>query len=486
MTGTSANPILNQAVTFIQNAIPGFEAGTYRLSVSQTLTDAPTTADPNPPAINTQPIALTYDFAVTGDRFAFAQPDSSVFAVFPPDNGSGGWDNVFPHAVFPLATLPWTRSPAQDEVEPDAKGDVPTWLWVMLLDDGDAAATGIALDPVPGTIGDLFHASVNPASTLAADSASYFEGGDASDLEPGQAFDTPIQYVDVPLALFQQLAPNIDDLRLMAHVRQVSFLDKPTIAAVTDVGQPAGSFSIVFGNRLPADGANTHCYLVSLEGLSAFLPATDGTLPPANGVASLRLAVLRAWRFRSVGQPASFVNTVMALNTGTSDGTHNRTTLTLPYAGGNAGVQSGFAMGYVPLDTVMRTGEQTLGWYRGPLAPYANAAAPPSLPLSSADAGLIFDPVTGMFDASYAAAWTIGRLLALQDQSFSTQLYLWKRSLQQGLLASVSANILAQRLAAFATPALPDHVTARLAVDSPTASFANASHIVLHALAGRE
>jgi len=32
-----------------------------------------------------------------------------------------------------------------------------------------------------------------------------------------------------------------------------------------------------------------------------------------------------------------------------------------------------------------------------------------------------------MLDASYAAAWELGRLLALQDKSFSTSLYRWKR-----------------------------------------------------------
>ena len=33
-----------------------------------------------------------------------------------------------------------------------------------------------------------------------------------------------------------------------------------------------------------------------------------------------------------------------------------------------------------------------------------------------------------MFDVSYAAAWELGRLLALQNTNFSTELYRWKRS----------------------------------------------------------
>ncbi|MET3724604.1 hypothetical protein [Sphingomonas trueperi] len=479
---SSTDQLLNEVVTFIQNDIPGFEAGTYRLKIAQTLTDS------NGATINEEPIDLHYDFAVAGDRFAFAKPDSAVFAVFPPDNSSGQYDTVFPHAVFPLTNLPWLRSPTKTHPEPDAVGDIPTWLWVMLLDDVDAANNGsFVLDPVTGVIGDLFPISVYPQSTLGGNVSYFSNGGDASDLEPGQAMDSAIQFVDVPLALFRQIAPTIDDLRLMAHVREVSFLTKPTITSVTDVGQPAGAFSIVFGNRLPQDGSNTRCYLVSLEGLQDYLPADcKAEVQTGDEGRAIRLAVLRAWRFRSTGSPASFVDSLLALNEGAiGPNGHKRTVLQLPYAGDNAALKAGFEMGYVPVDTVMRTGEQTISWYRGPLAPYPNPAAPPVLPLPAPDAGLIFDPTTGMFDMSYAAAWTIGRLVALQDQSFSVPLYSWKQGLHQQLMTHVSGQILAERLASLSPPVLPEHVSLRLEQPGVT-SFERAYPLLMHALAGRE
>lgn len=471
-----ADPLLNEVVTFIQNDVPGFEAGIYRLSITQTLTDASGT-------INEAPIALDYDFAVTGDRFAFAQPDTTVFAVFPPDMASGDWDTVLPHAVFPVSNLPWIRSPTRSHPEPDGVGDLPTWLWVMMLDEDDAATAGIVLEPATGVVGDLFPITAYAASTIGANLSYFGADGDASDLEPGQAMDMPIQYIDVPTSLFANIAPTLGDLHLMAHVRQVSFVQKPTIAAVTDIGQPIGTFSIIFGNRLPRDGTNSRCYIVSLEGLEDCLPDGAGVkgTPPA-----VRLAVLHAWRFRSDGQPASFVDQMSALNGGSAvPAADRRTVLQLPYAGDNAALRAGFEMGYVPLDTVMRTGETTVSWYRGPLAPYADTVTPPALPLSSPDAGLIFDPTTGLIDMSYATAWTIGRLMALQDQGFSVPLYLWKQGLQQKLLASVSGEILAQRLAALPPPDLPAHVMARLP-EGETASFDSVQAILLHALAGRK
>ena len=98
--------------------------------------------------------------------------------------------------------------------------------------------------------------------------------------------------------------------------------------------------------------------------------------------------------------------------------------------------------GYVPLNHGLRTGETTVSWFRGPLSPIDRARSGPTLPVSSPDQALIFDPTTGMFDASLAAAWTIGRLIALQDQSFATSLYAWKRGQAQAVVDGIERQII--------------------------------------------
>lgn len=85
--------------------------------------------------------------------------------------------------------------------------------------------------------------------------------------------------------------------------------------------------------------------------------------------------------------------------------------------------------GYVALPHHLRSGELAISWYRGPLA----AALPPTpelpqLPASSADALLLFDEATGLFDTAWAAAWELGRQLALSDRKFSHELGIWKRA----------------------------------------------------------
>ena len=183
--------------------------------------------------------------------------------------------------------------------------------------------------------------------------------------------------------------------------------------------------------------------------------------PAYKGDSLLRLAVLKSWSFRATGQPADFVNEVMALNSHSLDADGRPiTTLHLSYGGQNEVVKAALGMGYVPLDTNMRTDEKTISWYRGPLAPYAVAAPGPALPITSPDAATVFDPTTGMFDMSFAAAWTIGRMIALQDTGFSVPLYQWKKEVHQGVASAVEAQLLLERLTALDMTRLPDGVAA--------------------------
>ena len=77
----------------------------------------------------------------------------------------------------------------------------------------------------------------------------------------------------------------------------------------------------------------------------------------------------------------------------------------------------------------MRNGQSSVSWFRGPLAPgYISTTLP--LPARSADSLLLYDQTYGMFHTGYAAAWELGRLLALKNQSFSAAQYQWKQGRQ--------------------------------------------------------
>lgn len=90
-----------------------------------------------------------------------------------------------------------------------------------------------------------------------------------------------------------------------------------------------------------------------------------------------------------------------------------------------------FKRGCVPLPHALRSGQQAISWYHGPLTPGENTTAEEfelPLPVRSADELLRLNTDHGMLDVSYAAAWELGRLLTLQNTKVAVDLFNWKRA----------------------------------------------------------
>jgi hypothetical protein len=442
----------NEYVTFIQHAVPGLEDGSYELEISVRIEDE--SGQP----VNTDPLDRRYTFAVTGDRFRLANPATTIASVFPASNAAGEFDTVVAHVVFNMQTFPWSRSPEHEPPERAAlevDEDVPTWLAVLVLSDDDVAAFSegeLELAPVTTILGNLFPPEAYPKSDLGTN-YSYFTGATTTEkwLEIDETPTDLVQVIDIPLKLFGEIAPTVEDLKLSAHVREVSVENKPLLLGSEEPGDPIGRYSIVVGNRLPAPNATSHAYLVSLERLEKFLPATSdgGELTDSSIDMSkkLRLAVLQHWTFTNAGSSATFVEQLERLNDRTprgADATNTNLRLSVPAA--QPPVKDLLAAGYVPMNHELRTKETTVSWYRGPLSPIDTTPADLELPIPSPDQALVFDPTTGMFDASFAAAWTIGRLIALQDKSFSAALYTWKQGKQQKVVDAAEREVIAEIL----------------------------------------
>ena len=85
-----------------------------------------------------------------------------------------------------------------------------------------------------------------------------------------------------------------------------------------------------------------------------------------------------------------------------------------------------------------------MSWYRGPLIPIPDAAQTVNEIYVNADAALQYDKETGLFDVSYAAAWQLGRLLALQAPEFASALFLTERGyVADNLMAEAEKQFLA-------------------------------------------
>lgn len=82
--------------------------------------------------------------------------------------------------------------------------------------------------------------------------------------------------------------------------------------------------------------------------------------------------------------------------------------------------QTALQQGYAALAYDTRVGDQTLGWYHGPFVPNPIEPLSEAKAFESSASATVYDQQTGTFDLSYAAAWELGRLLALSDRAHST------------------------------------------------------------------
>jgi hypothetical protein len=411
-------PLSPGQAAFYDSVVPALPTGDYQIIVQDTVE-----VDQHPQA----PYAAVQRFRVAGQRVMLAPDD--VVAMSPPAGSQGSFDTWLPHVVLGQRSLPW-QLPIAD---PTGSGPPPSpaqpWLALLLLTSQEIDVAGAP--PAVGTTGvqtvPLGAYLAPPAGTLGPVPTTGLHNLQAE--QPGLTCSV----VDVHFDAFRAVAPKTAELPFLAHVRQVDPSDQEAL----QVPSP-GWYSVVVGNRFPV-GAPDSLYiahLVSLEGFARYLP--DQPAPSGSGL--VRLVSLASWSFTSGPDPGDFAYLMENLKV---------SSLTVPVtvpATSPAGqrVASAVADGYTLLGYTSRLGEQTAAWYRGPFQP-APVPANPQPAYPAASAALIYDPTTGMFDASYAAAWEIGRLLTLANGPVAVSLANWSGSV------TAATRLLLERIRA--TPA---------------------------------
>jgi len=409
---------LNGTIRFLQHEKPALLSGDYELDITQNV------------AISGSPGAsASYfhqrKFSVAGPQFSLAP--GAIASVFPPEGSRGEYANILPHVVLTSTTLPWQRSVYSSEPAYADNEDIPTWLALILIDEED---------PAP---------AVNDQATI----QQLLTTGDAAIFSPApetsQPATDPCVTIDLSVDFFNLVAPSINDLKWLAHVRELASVENKAFSRDTP---PTIDYSVVLGNRLPKMGNLTTVHLVSLEDFQPYLPADDGAAStnfPA-GTTTVRLVSLKSWTFSAVEEQHTFGGLLQGLSL--SPPTLQMPSAKVPPASdADRFAANAFALGYTALNHDLRDGDKTVSWYRGPLVPFP-VSPEISLPAGASDALTQYDPQTGMFDMSLSAAWQLGRMLALQNRTFAVSLYQWKSG--QTFASSVQAerNILQQLLSA--------------------------------------
>jgi hypothetical protein len=386
-------PNASTKIQFIQHHQPPLKDGHYRLTATQTVQSKIQSEGLSVDLID-QAYKSVQDFVIAGERYSLNPQD--VLSVFPPPDSQGDYSNVLAHIVLRRSTLPWERL-----AQPGKEGW--PWLAVLLFDEAEA--------PAPQVI-DL--------KTLFSDQSVSFPNREELSPDPGEHDDDLVTVIDVPSKLLKEIAPYGDELALLAHVRQW------TTETEKNVG---GERAVVMCNRLPRRGRTSIAHLVSMEGRYQ----EDGQfhIPDEKLV---RLVSLKNWRFVSLdeivrGHEVSFARLLKSVSVDQLrlPSSALRSDANEPEA---ETAESFLSRGFLPVPHHLRNGQDTASWYHGPLIPAPKTSGTnPQLPIRAADALLDYDSRSGIFDVSYASAWEIGRLLALQDRNFALDLYQWKRAL---------------------------------------------------------
>ncbi len=395
---TDAHSVAPGEIQFYDSIQPPLPSGSYTLRATQQINGLP--------GETVAPYVAEQAMTVDGPRFGIN--GSTVHTLYPPANQEGNFSTSLPHAVFNDFSLPWSRK--IDATAPEGATQTP-WMGLLTLYPADYVPPSQEVGPPvssPKTV--TVQQLVTPEHT-------YILGPALTDYSSAAGQDVTV--IDVDIALFQTIAPLLEEVPYLAHARVVNTDGKVMLGMNDD-----GCFSVVVGNRLPLADAKNRIALVSYEGHQDHLRGS--VIPPQ--YTTIRLVLLYAWEFTASAFTGSFVSLMEDL---CKPGRGGVSLLQMPHAQATDSdplAKEALEIGFVPLQNDMRIGEQSTSWYRGPLVPAPTKRNFMYGPYHYSDHAMHYDPEYGLFNHAYSAAWQIGRLLALSDASFASGIFNWRNS----------------------------------------------------------
>ncbi|HEX3609323.1 MAG TPA: hypothetical protein VHU14_06615 [Solirubrobacterales bacterium] len=149
----------------------------------------------------------------------YTMPPDQILSTFPPANGTGSFQDVLPQIVLKRRTLPWERPLAGA----GAESETP-WLALVVIAEGEGSLSSEA----------KVEDCVTAGTTLPV---------------PEDRDTATSVYLSVTETVVKGVFPTIEDVRLLAHVREVDVGDSELMG-----GDDDGFLAVVAANRLPQPG----------------------------------------------------------------------------------------------------------------------------------------------------------------------------------------------------------------------------------------
>ncbi len=419
---STPNSIAIGDIRFLDNCVPELTAGEYQIDVTHTIQEASF-------SVNTM-FEAKQKFEVVAPRFAL--PAGTILTRYPHPMEESDFHESLPFVVFNDKHLPWMRA-----LNGGSTTMPPSWVALMIFKQTELLYTP---PPAPAQ-SDPTLATVRPITFNATTGAITIGAADPNVICPAISLDDYEQSIaglsattiDITMSTFQALAPQLSELPYLAHVRQIN-TGGQTIDGITGNGY----YSVVLGNRLPPPAATPTKYiahLVSLEGWENYLLNANTPPNPYPSTKTARIISLDSWTFTNDPNGADFAALVNNLNIGTLCLPFNPPATWATPTPVQAEVKTRYNNGYTALNYTTRLGQKSFAWYRGPFTPTVPNMVQNTLPgfttggvpLTNPDEAIIYDPVNGVFDQSFAVAFEIGKMVTLANKSASLAIWQWKR-----------------------------------------------------------
>ena len=405
------------SIQFFDGYFPALDANTYTIALTHTLS-----GNSSAPA----PFAVTQQVTVQAPEFTI---DSGIVQSFYPPNGSSDiYAEKLPFVVLTDPSLPWERSLVPNQDQPDPAN--PTaWMALLVFAEGEMRLPENSSNPVTTTT----------VGALLAQSTTVLKPNLPANWVAPDVLNSQCQTITIPGAVFNAVVPTTADLPLLTHCRGVNTLDE---------GEQL--LSILLANRLPQAAAGLaapvryFAQLVSLEGFGSYMGPNATpipTQPNSQQLMDVQMVSLFSWSFTSLPETGESFSQLMAGLVQSQQATQTQqSTVALqlplpPTTTAPQNVQNRLSEGFIPLQFITGSGEESFAWYRGPFTAQAPQPMPtvgnPATPVrqaTNADELMIYLAEQGLFDLSYAAAWNLGRNLALADAVFARNVTLYRNA----------------------------------------------------------
>lgn len=424
---------------------------------------------------------VTRHVDVTAPRFKLAP--NEILSVYPPPNAVGAFETRLPQVALKRRTLPWERPSDERPV-----ATRPPWLALVVLADGEANfRSNVAIaDAVPADVRarhamnetgtcDVLEVSrtvvdqvfpredelellchVREVNLLDTEFATGDDDGFVAVVisnrlpQPGTKYGCYLVSLEGRLGELPDPRPPVDDLGPVsvfpqdaAVFKDASFAHNPGLGGMAlgatrepelPVAQPpapakaspwsTGLSASAASQQLGATAADPDPPVKQASFAGSFLfDAIDFTVVEGIAVELLRFPVLAHWSF-TCDQGGDFQALMQGLDVGLLG--------TVAPSPAEPGAElppppQVTDTGHTVIEHLTRRGEPATAWYRGPLAPREVRRREAGTPYHAADqARRIAED--GREDLSEAAAFEIGRLLALAAPRFVAELQAWRRT----------------------------------------------------------